>query len=507
MGKKTTKYLKDKDPWLLAEDIPDSDIFFFQIPMSCFASDTSYPFLKNYKRVATHYKKFHMDFYFSERDSNQVAESVLGALLNRPGFGRDVHQNVVAWSNKLIDFAKRVTALPLKTYSNKRLWQIYQEHDRIHTKLYTYGWLPVSVDMFHNNFTKALKSYLYGISKNKTEAEQAFITLTTPTSKSIVAEEREEFLKIYGKFGKEVSGRKAAKRPSEKFSQALLKHSQRWGHMGYIYAGNVKPFGPEHYLEEMRELSATRVKAVSILKKETAQLRKAASKKSSLYKKLEVNKKYRELFQTASDFALSKLIRRHAQLFTLQALHATLLPEIAKRLGFTRYEVQFMLKDEVREALFGKPINRKVLRARLKECLLYTEKDFEAVYIGKAKDKITKGLKKPVDKNIKELAGQPAQPGFARGRVKIIIRAKDMGKMGKGDILVSIATDPDIVPAMKKAAAIVTEQGGITSHAAIVSRELGIPCVIGTKIATKVLKDGDLVEVDANQGTIKKLGK
>ena len=73
--------------------------------------------------------------------------------------------------------------------------------------------------------------------------------------------------------------------------------------------------------------------------------------------------------------------------------------------------------------------------------------------------------------------------------------------------MVSIATNPDIVPAMKKAGAIVTEQGGITSHAAIVSRELRTPCVIGTKIATKVLKDGMVVEVDANKGIVKILGK
>ena len=93
--------------------------------------------------------------------------------------------------------------------------------------------------------------------------------------------------------------------------------------------------------------------------------------------------------------------------------------------------------------------------------------------------------------------------GKATGKVRIIIRPGDMHKMSKGDILVSIATDPDIVSAMKKAAAIVTEQGGVTSHAAIVSRELNIPCVIGTKIATKVLKDGDLIEVDASKGIIK----
>jgi len=77
--------------------------------------------------------------------------------------------------------------------------------------------------------------------------------------------------------------------------------------------------------------------------------------------------------------------------------------------------------------------------------------------------------------------------------------------MNDGDILVSKMTDPEIVAAMKKAGAIITDSGGITCHAAIVSRELGIPCVISTKFATKLFEDGDRVEVDADKGIIKKL--
>ena len=79
--------------------------------------------------------------------------------------------------------------------------------------------------------------------------------------------------------------------------------------------------------------------------------------------------------------------------------------------------------------------------------------------------------------------------------------------MKKGDILVSIATNPNLVSAMKKASAIITNAGGLTCHAAIVSRELNIPCIVGTKVATKVLKDGDLVEVDADEGMVKILKK
>jgi pyruvate,water dikinase len=77
--------------------------------------------------------------------------------------------------------------------------------------------------------------------------------------------------------------------------------------------------------------------------------------------------------------------------------------------------------------------------------------------------------------------------------------------MKDGNILVSAATSPSIMPAMKKAAAFVTDEGGLTSHAAIVARELNTPCVFGTKIATKVLNDCDLIEVDATNGIIKKL--
>lgn len=105
------------------------------------------------------------------------------------------------------------------------------------------------------------------------------------------------------------------------------------------------------------------------------------------------------------------------------------------------------------------------------------------------------------------LKGQGASPGIATGVVKIVESPKKLGKIKKGDILVAKMTSPDFVPAMKMAGAIVTDEGGVTSHAAIVSRELGIPCVVGTKEATKVLKDGMVVTVDGKSGTVRKGGR
>lgn len=100
------------------------------------------------------------------------------------------------------------------------------------------------------------------------------------------------------------------------------------------------------------------------------------------------------------------------------------------------------------------------------------------------------------------LKGLGASPGVAFGKVKIVLNLNDLPKVESGDVLVTTMTTPDMVPAMKKAAAIVTDEGGTTCHAAIVSRELGIPAVVGTKEATKVLKDGVEVTVDGSRGVI-----
>ena len=100
------------------------------------------------------------------------------------------------------------------------------------------------------------------------------------------------------------------------------------------------------------------------------------------------------------------------------------------------------------------------------------------------------------------ISGSPASPGIGVGPVKIIMSPKEIGKVKSGDILVAPQTNPDYVPAMKKAAAIVTEKGGRTSHAAIVSRELGIPAIVGAEGATKILKEDMVITVNGLSGDI-----
>ena len=111
------------------------------------------------------------------------------------------------------------------------------------------------------------------------------------------------------------------------------------------------------------------------------------------------------------------------------------------------------------------------------------------------------GQKQKVE--IQEINGQVANLGLKKGIARIVLTTRDFAKMKNNDILVTHMTTPQFIPILKRAAAIVTDEGGITCHAAIVSRELNVPCIIGTKKATAIIRDGQLIEVNANHGVVR----
>ncbi len=144
------------------------------------------------------------------------------------------------------------------------------------------------------------------------------------------------------------------------------------------------------------------------------------------------------------------------------------------------------------------------IRDRLNLYVCLAKNSTVSNFSGVEAEKILKNELGTVDySKAQKLSGNVAQKGLVQGKVRLIISEHEVHKLLDGEILVTSMTDPDMISAMKKAGAIVTDEGGITCHAAIVARELKKPCIIGTKIATKVLKDGDMVEVDANTGVVK----
>ncbi|MDO8658315.1 MAG: phosphoenolpyruvate synthase [Candidatus Levybacteria bacterium] len=191
-----------------------------------------------------------------------------------------------------------------------------------------------------------------------------------------------------------------------------------------------------------------------------------------------------------------------------------------KKVGTKNKEVEIPKRLGEKQKITDKQIQELAKIGRKLEHHYYFPQDIEwaieknRIYIVQTRAITTTGNKKK-DERLQQkeeaklkllLKGDPASPGIVCGPVKVIKSAKEIGKVLSGEVLVAPQTNPDFVPAMKKAIAIVTDSGGRTSHAAIVSRELGIPAVVGTKNATKILKTGDIITVDGTRGEIHKGG-
>lgn len=186
-----------------------------------------------------------------------------------------------------------------------------------------------------------------------------------------------------------------------------------------------------------------------------------------------------------------------------------------KKVGTENKEVHLSSAEGGKQKITDKQIIQLATLGRKLERHYYFPQDIEwaidgdNVYIVQTRAITTTHTKATETKNDTQgltriLTGAPASPGIGSGPVKIISSIHDVGKVLAGDVLVAPQTNPDYVPAMKKAVAIITERGGRTSHAAIVSRELGIPAVVGAEHATTALKTGDVVTVNGEKGEVYK---
>ena len=221
-----------------------------------------------------------------------------------------------------------------------------------------------------------------------------------------------------------------------------------------------------------------------------------------------LSKYVRQLYSILQMITLMQDDRKMYNAMVNYYVNEFVLREVAKRLNTSLENARYFDNDLIHAWANGDKNIVQRLHERTK-FLVVTETGHENHYYeGEAGKKILKELGIDLGLQVgdaKEVRGQPAMKGCVKGRARIVLIASMHKDFKEGDILIAGMTTPDFVSLMKKAAAIVTDEGGVTCHAAIVSRELGKPCIIGTKNATRVFKDGDLIEVDADKGIVRKL--
>lgn len=367
-------------------------------------------------------------------------------------------------------------------------------------------------------FTTYLLSYLKQriVERNlKLNAAEVFSLLTTPLKPSYTEIESRELLALTVR----ISRRPALKRlivrtPLDELPQALRRadpallraltsHQRRWFWLHHNYRGPVLDLA--YFLQVFQGL-VKQGNAAALLAQARASTGKLRRRQAALLKQFALDAKHRALFDQARYIVWLKSYRKDCMYYGAYAANE-LLREFARRCAISFTQAEFLAYPEYRPALLKGSINPTELVERKKFSVIYGGWDGITVYTGQRARSFLNRLpwEREQSHKVAVLTGQPACPGRARGRVTIVDHVSDIPKMHQGDILLSETTYPALVPAMRKAAAIVTNVGGLTCHAAIISRELKVPCVVGTKIATQVFKDGDRVEVDATKGVVRKV--
>lgn len=373
---------------------------------------------------------------------------------------------------------RKLLAVDFSKYTNEKLLNEYQEYVND-----LFAFVPSTY------FPLCMETKLMEECKKRLTLEQYNIVMT-PVQETDVIAERKSLLKM------------AVKKKHKKLTAAdMKKHVERFS---FLKKKDMfmEFYGEADYLKKIESCTDP--------ENELKTLESESKNKKAAFKKVLDAFKHdtfaQNLFKTANEavFFRSWRTERYSQ---STYYIVPLFTEMAKRLKLETYQdVVWLLPPEVTKLVHeNKPADKELIKQR-KEAFTYITFGPDQILILQGKEALEslKHLKLP-DATSGEIKGMPAYQGKVTGKVTLITNRNEWPRIEKAEILVIHTTTLDIVPFLKNVKAIVTEEGGILSHASVISRELKIPCVIGTRTATKVLKEGDVVEVDAEKGIVKKV--
>lgn len=457
-----------------------------------------------------------MKLYFIKKEFSAFAKAVFEKLTSNPDWGHKLNETVRLCSEQWVEIGKEILSTNLSQLSNEELHNLYSRFYNLQIRSHITGWPSNTVDFENSMFSKYLVEILEQ-HKSKLVLDfsigEVFSVLTTPTEQSFAQKEHLALVELYAKIWNNEELKKIflnfdARLILEKIQldfpdayRAIDQHRKDYGWLTYQYEG--PGWDNIYFVEIISSLLRQQSAPEDLLNENNNKGTKLEQDQSFYLDKFQLNENERKTFAVAKDFVFYKGYRKD-NLFFCMYCNEFLMKEIGRRTYLSLRQVRHLYPKEVELALLEGKIDAATINDRIKFHVLYSGPEGEKMLNGIKAKKFLDDLSFLEEKvpEVTFFEGDTASPGRVRGVVCKVNSRADIGKMKKGNILVSIATSPDLISAIKQAGAIVTDMGGVTCHAAIVSRELGIPCVVGTKIATKLLQDGDSIEVDASHGRI-----
>ncbi|MFC1687147.1 PEP-utilizing enzyme [Patescibacteria group bacterium] len=512
---------KKKEIWVKGAEVIQTSIFFMSEPTKFLVQEWPKFGLGN---KIQHYISYMVEdfcrMYFIRHEFDSGAEFLTRKMFRDPVWALRLIDKIERWSKLFMNESKNILSSRMRTMTDKQLIKLYTDCLHYHALQNGVGasvsWLAdAEKERFTKGLWRRLEEHMQTVGSMHNIAE-VFSILTTPREESFVAKEERDFLAIAITIYHRSRVRNIFRSNKisnilpqihtvdKKLFQRIRNHHAKYCWLSYQYRGPASPI--EEYLERWKEMIKGKSNPQALLTKYIRDRKQILARQSWLVKHLEITPSLKKLILLGQRMVFIKAFRKEAVYHGMYA-YDPLLREMGRRLGLTIAQMWAMKTEEVTDALLNHAFNVDELNDRQKLAVVFIDRKHHTIYSGKKAKVFLKKLsfEKAYAGKVREFQGTPACPGKVRGIVKIVNIPEEMKKMKKGDVMVAHNTNPNLVPAMKKAAALVSESGGLTCHTAIVARELRIPCIVGVIGADKLLKDGDKVEVNATTGIICKI--
>lgn len=389
---------------------------------------------------------------------------------------------------ELNNLLNTINQTKLEKLSKSELIKQFTQFSEVYYKWWT---CTMSVELVTVTIEKNLSFELKKHYKDKDEREynQDLAVLSSPIELTFYRQEQFDILQLLNTSG-----------PIRK--EGLQKHQEKYHWILNSYLEG-KLLGVEYFEQELEKYEQNNTDSLNILadiKNYTDEIKR---NKADILNKLDKDDKLKRLIELVEIFSI-KQDQRKAINFRADHFLELFVRAFESKTIYNSSEIKLSLEEELITSEIN--LDSELLKNRSK-CLVFSCTDTKIEEInGEEAEQINNTYEKPKDIEQSVLHGMLASSGnthYFRGNARIIHTIDEIDKLSQGEILITTMTSPDFVVGMKRAGAIITDTGGMLCHAAIVSRELGKPCIVGTEVATKVIKDGDVVELHCARGTVK----
>tara|TARA_Y100000310_G_C20689133_1_gene821035 strand:+ start:2171 stop:3601 length:1431 start_codon:yes stop_codon:yes gene_type:complete len=424
------------------------------------------------------------DIYFCEENINKIRAAIKNNIEKDSNYTERIANNLYKMRDKVLETSIYLINQDLKSLSNKNLLESFEksfEQIGLMECFMSYRGTIQLAEILEEKVKQILAKKLNKL--NKLELlEEFFLILSKPSEESYMIRYKNDLLKA--KISMNQSN-------NTKIINNLL--------MNYSWIGcsmfSGAPLTKEKIIQGLDQLKDPQTELRKYEKDKDLHLKKF----KKIVKDLNFNQDEKKLIHNLQNWFHLRTYARDI-INNVITNNMPLLFEIAERASISKQNIPYLIKDEIlnifslpRKELLSNIVKRKKKWAAL---VINDKVTFFAENISQLKEK-----EKIEPTNV--IKGKIAAKGYVKAPVILMNDASELDKIKPNHILVTPMTTTDYTPILNKLAGIITDEGGLTCHAAIVSRELNIPCIIGTQVATKLLKDNQLVELNANKGIVK----